>query len=116
VSELLTSRRCPYCAEEVRSEAVKCRWCGSYLAGSPLQRSWYRVQDGKRVAGVCAGLALEFGISVTLLRLAFVLATIIGGPGIVIYLVLWAVMPWRPAGGAPPGEPPGWVDTGPRSA
>lgn len=98
MSELLADRRCPYCAEAVRPEAVKCRWCGSYLSGSPLQRSWYRVREGKRIAGVCAGLALEFGVSVTLLRLAFVLATLIGGPGVVIYAVLWAVMPWRPAG------------------
>lgn len=96
MSEALATRRCPYCAEEVRAEAVKCRWCGSYLSGGPLQRSWYRAREGKRVAGVCAGLAQEFGISVTLIRLAFILATLIGGPGIIIYAVLWVVMPKRP--------------------
>ena len=49
------------------------------------------------IAGVCAGLAEEFGISVTILRLAFLLGTLIGGGmGLVIYVVLWAVMPYRP--------------------
>lgn len=89
------TKRCPYCAEEVRAEAVKCRHCGSLLSGA-LTRTWYRSREGKRIAGVCAGLAEEFGISVTILRLAFLLATLIGGPGILIYLVLWVVMPYRP--------------------
>jgi phage shock protein PspC (stress-responsive transcriptional regulator) len=47
------------------------------------------------IAGVCAGLAEEFGISVTILRLAFVLGTLISGTGIIIYLILWVLMPYR---------------------
>jgi phage shock protein PspC (stress-responsive transcriptional regulator) len=89
-------KRCPYCAETIRAEAVKCRWCGSLLdAGSPLTRTWYRSREGKMIAGVCAGLAEQFGVSVTILRLAFVLGTLIGGPGLVVYIVLWVVMPYR---------------------
>jgi phage shock protein PspC (stress-responsive transcriptional regulator) len=88
-------KQCPYCAEEVREEAVKCRHCGSMLS-TALSRTWYRSKHDKRLAGVCAGLAEEFGVSVTIIRLAFLLATLIGGPGIIVYLVLWVVMPYRP--------------------
>ncbi|MCW5891479.1 MAG: PspC domain-containing protein [bacterium] len=96
--EALATKQCPYCAEEIRIEAVKCRWCGSYLGGGPLQRSWYRSREHRRIAGVCAGLADEFGISVTLVRLAFVLGTLVGGGmGLILYAVLWVAMPYRPA-------------------
>ena len=53
-------------------------------------------RHGKKIAGVCAGLAEEFGISATPVRLAFVLLTLIGGGvGLILYVILWVVMPYR---------------------
>lgn len=88
-------KNCPYCAEPIQDSAVKCRYCGSSLQSSALTREWYRSRRGKRVAGVCAGLAEEFGISTTPLRLAFILLTLLGGPGVVLYIILWVIMPYR---------------------
>jgi phage shock protein PspC (stress-responsive transcriptional regulator) len=89
-------KKCPYCAEEIKAEAIKCRYCGSNLSGNPLQDEWYRLTDRKMLGGVCSGLAHQFRISVSLLRVAFVLAVIAGfGTGILIYLILWIVLPAR---------------------
>lgn len=95
-------KRCPYCAEEVRAEAVKCRYCGSRLDRGVFARSWYRRPEGKLLAGVCTGLAYEFGVSVTLVRVAFIVATLLGLWAIPLYLALWVVMPKAPP--VPPAD------------
>ena len=60
----------------------------------------YRPLDGRVVAGVCAGLASYFGIDPTLVRLAFALATVFGGIGILLYLCAWIVIPEEGGDGA----------------
>jgi phage shock protein PspC (stress-responsive transcriptional regulator) len=90
------TKRCPYCAEEIRAQAIKCRYCGSRIDSSGLSRAWRRSHHGKKIAGVAAGLAVELGLSVTLIRLVFIIATVLGGWGIVVYIAMWALMPLAP--------------------
>jgi len=44
------------------------------------------------IAGVCAGLSKRFGVSVTLIRLLFVVFAITGTAEL-LYLILWIVVP-----------------------
>jgi len=57
------------------------------------QRRLFRDMDNAMIAGVAAGLAKYFDVSVLVIRLLFVLLTFFGGATIVIYLVLWLLVP-----------------------
>lgn len=52
-----------------------------------------RPKDGRVLAGVAAGLADRFGMSRTTMRLIFVISMLLPGPQILIYLVLWIIIP-----------------------
>lgn len=52
-----------------------------------------RVEDGRMIAGVCAGLAKYFGVDPTLVRIVFVLLAIFAAGGVLLYLILWLLMP-----------------------
>jgi phage shock protein C len=45
------------------------------------------------IAGVCGGLAEYFSVDATLMRVLFLLLAVFGGSGIVIYIVMWIIVP-----------------------
>ncbi|MGI0135140.1 MAG: PspC domain-containing protein, partial [Candidatus Micrarchaeaceae archaeon] len=61
-------------------------------AATPAKRL-FRNTDNAMVAGVAAGLAQYFGIDVLIFRILFIAATFAGGWGIVLYLILWLLIP-----------------------
>lgn len=56
-------------------------------------RRLYRDPDQKVIGGVCGGLASYFGLDVIWIRIAFVAGVFIFGTGMILYLVLWIVIP-----------------------
>lgn len=67
-------------------------------SGSPSSSPrLYRSRHDRFLGGVCGGLGQYFGIDPVIVRLAFVLL-LTTGIGVLAYLVLWIVVPERPAG------------------
>lgn len=56
--------------------------------------------DDRLIAGVCSGIAEHFGWSTRATRIGYVVLSVLsaGFPGILVYLILWALMPTRHTG------------------
>lgn len=55
-----------------------------------------RSRNDRMLAGVAGGLAQHLNMDPTLIRLIFVVLALAGGPGLLIYLILWLIMPEEP--------------------
>ncbi len=58
-----------------------------------MQNRLVRPENGRILAGVCAGIANWLGLDVTLIRIIFLILGFLTGSGLFIYLILWVVMP-----------------------
>ena len=52
-----------------------------------------RSETDRVIAGVAGGIAGRLGVNSTLVRLAWVLSVFFGGLGVVVYVILWVVLP-----------------------
>lgn len=52
-----------------------------------------RVEEGRMIAGVCAGLGRYLGVDPTIVRVIFILLALFAAGGVLLYLILWLVMP-----------------------
>ncbi len=62
----------------------------------PQDTPLIRVRRGRVIAGVCAGIARRLGWSPTLVRVLFVASCVLPGPQIVVYVLLWVIVPQEP--------------------
>jgi phage shock protein C len=103
---------CPNCQKEIADSSKFCYNCGNKLAADaasapaappPVKRLMRSSQD-KKIGGVCAGLADYFDLDPTVVRVVWLLAILFGGTGLLVYLILWIVLPLAPAA-VPVGAP-----------
>ncbi len=67
---------CNYCGKTIQDDANICAYCG--------------------IAGVCLGVAEYFDVDVTIVRLVWLIASVVTGVGLLSYPIAWIVMPEEP--------------------
>ncbi len=60
-----------------------------------MTKRLYRSKSESMIAGVCGGMAEYFDLDPTLVRIGFITLSVLSAafPGILVYLILWAVVP-----------------------
>ena len=97
---------CTRCGIELSDTVRYCSSCGTatpnassfggFHGANPTTRL-SRPEEGKKIAGVCAGVARYFGMDVTLVRILWVIFCFWPPcAGVLAYIVCWIVMPRDP--------------------
>jgi phage shock protein C len=58
-----------------------------------MDKKLHRSQTDKIIAGTAGGIGEYFEVDPTIVRLIFVLITVLGGSGVLLYLILWVLIP-----------------------
>lgn len=61
-----------------------------------MEKKLYKDRQNEKICGVCAGIAKYFSIDPTLVRLGWVAFCILGGSGVLAYIICALVIPDEP--------------------
>ena len=98
---------CVSCQKDIAAGSKFCYSCGAKQRETPASavppsyvpsKKFVRSTNDRKVAGVCAGVADYFDMDPTLVRVLWALATLIPGPNIIAYIVIWIAAPEGPTG------------------
>ncbi len=87
---------CNYCGKVIQDDANVCAYCGTRVGSVLARKHLIRPRTGRKIAGVCAGVAEYFDLDVTLVRVVWLVASFMTGIGLLAYPIAWIVMPEEP--------------------
>lgn len=64
--------------------------------GDAQQKRLYRSRTNRKLGGVCGGLGAYFNMDPTLFRIIFLILFLGVGQGLVLYIIMWLLVPLEP--------------------
>lgn len=104
---------CSSCQRNIADGSRFCYNCGArqQATGAPDMasvtggpRKLMRSSTDRKIAGVCGGVAEYFDVDPTIVRVVWLLVVLCGGTGLLLYVILWIVLPLAPLP-LPPAAP-----------
>jgi phage shock protein C len=65
------------------------------MPATPYKKLW-RSRKNRKIAGICGGLGVYFGVDPVWIRIIFVIFFILGGAAFIAYIFLWIIIPLEP--------------------
>jgi len=87
---------CNYCGKSTQDDANVCAYCGTRVGSVVARQRLIRPREGRKIAGVCLGIAEYFDLDPTLIRLIWLVLIFGAGTGVIAYIIGWIVMPEEP--------------------
>ncbi len=87
---------CNQCGKVIQDDANVCAYCGKRVGSGIARKRLIRPRSGRKIAGVCAGFAEYLDLDVTLVRLVWLIVSVMTGVGLLSYPIAWIVMPEEP--------------------
>ena len=85
---------CHHCGKQVPEDGRFCSSCGEPLKNIPRpHHRLMRSRTDKKIAGVCGGLADYLDVDPTIVRVVAIMLALLGGWGVLGYVVAWAIVP-----------------------
>lgn len=61
-----------------------------------MEKKLYLSDTNRKIGGVCGGVGEYFDVDSTLIRLLWVIFSLMGGTGLLAYIIAWAIIPQKP--------------------
>jgi phage shock protein C len=87
---------CNYCGKSIQDDANVCAYCATRVSAVIARQRLVRPREGRKIAGVCLGIAEYFDLDPTLIRLIWLVLIFGAGTGLIAYIIGWIVMPEEP--------------------
>ena len=87
---------CTRCTREIDADSAFCRFCGAPTREHSSPRRLTRLPAEGQIGGVCAGIAAYLNTDVTIVRLAWVILSVVPGViigGLLAYAAAWILLP-----------------------